>query len=324
MKVAITYNLKTGGGSAEEEAEWDDAETIHAVEKALALEHEVVLIEANREAPKKLKQAAPDLVFNMAEGRGGPSRESQIPALLELMQIPYTGSDPLTLALCLDKSWAKDVLAAEGVSVPRNDMKFPAVVKPRWEGSSIGVRNSSLVRNRAELRREVRRIERAYHQPALIEEFLPGREFTAALLGNGDTVEVLPLVEVKLDQLPRGANPLYSFEAKWEWDRPEKPLHLFECPAQIPKSLEKKIRQIARKAFQVLACRDWARIDLRLDAEGEPRVLEVNPLPGILPRPEQNSCFPDAARAAGLSYEELILRVVELAAERCGFKVLAR
>jgi D-alanine-D-alanine ligase len=175
-----------------------------------------------------------------------------------------------------------------------------------------------VVRNPEELEREVRTILDTYHEPALVEEFLPGREFTVAILGNGDDINVLPIVEISFDALPEGMNPIYSYEAKWIWDRSDKPLEIFSCPARLPENVANGIRELCVRAYRVLGCRDWSRIDVRLDAAGHPHILEINPLPGILPRPEDNSCFPKAARAAGMTYAQLINAVLDIAMARCG------
>ena len=190
------------------------------------------------------------------------------------------------------------------------------MVKPILEGSSKGVTDRALVKNRRELVRQLEWVLETYRQPALVEEFLPGREFTVALIGNGLTLRVLPLVEINFDTLPEGVNPIYSYEAKWLWDREEDPLQIFTCPATVEPLLQRQIEDICKRAFTALGCRDWCRIDVRLDRKGLPQIIELNPLPGILPRPEQNSCFPKAARAAGLSYNEMILAVVDAAIER--------
>lgn len=305
-------------------------ETVNAVRAAIEERYPVVMIEADEEAYGKLRLRNFDFVFNIAEGLHGMSRESQIPAMLELLQIPYLGSDPLTLGLCLDKSRAKEILAYNGIAtapftvVSSMEMledvrvKFPSIVKPLHEGSSKGIYNSCVVRNTEELEHEVRTILDVYREPALLEEFLNGREFTVALLGNGDSVEVLPIVEINFDSLPPGANPIYSYEAKWVWDSRQKPLQIFSCPANISESLQKEIEQLSLTAYRVLRCRDWSRIDVRCDAKGKPSILEVNPLPGILPKPEDNSCFPKAARASGMSYNHLINRVLDVALQRWG------
>jgi D-alanine-D-alanine ligase len=143
------------------------------------------------------------------------------------------------------------------------------------------------------------------------------------VLGNGSTAKVLPIVGMNFDSLPDGALPIYGFEAKWVWDRPEDPLDIFECPARIDSALSERIERVTLAAYRALGCRDWSRIDVRLDADGTPNVVEVNPLPGILPDPQDNSCFPKAARAAGLSYDQLIQTVLRLGAERNGVVVKA-
>lgn len=311
-------------------AEWDTEETILAVKSALEQRHRVSLVEADRNAFNALASLQPDIVFNIAEGLRGPSREAQIPALLEMLGIPYTGSDPLTLGICLDKSRAKEVLAYHGVATPAFhvidsvndlvglDLPLPSIVKPLHEGSSKGIMNSSVVRTPQELEAEVRRVTERYHEPALIEQFLTGREFTVALVGNGDDIRVLPIVEIKFDDLPAGANPIWSFEAKWMWDTLDTPLDVHECPAKLTPELEYKIAELCKRSYRLLRCRDWCRIDVRLDAAGEPHLIELNPLPGILPNPDDHSCFPQAARAAGIDYDRMINMVLDAALVRIG------
>lgn len=353
MRIAFVFNLKDDSACVEDAAEppsdppseppgtlpddryaeWDDIHTVKAVERALASCHQVSLIDANSEAFAAFRRLRGkiDLVFNIAEGLHGASREGQIPAMLDMLEIPYTGSDPLTLGLCLDKRRTKEILSYNRVPTPRfwiaaaldeipRRLHFPLMVKPTLEGSSKGVTDRALVKNRRELLRQVEWVLTNYRQPALIEEFLPGREFTVAMLGNGSELRALPIVEINFATLPAGVNPIYSYEAKWVWDREEDPLQIFTCPAKIDAPLCQEIESVCKRAFNALGCRDWCRIDVRLDAKGHPQVIELNPLPGILPRPEQNSCFPKAARAAGLSYDEMILAVVEAAARRLGLK----
>lgn len=311
-------------------AEWDTQETIDAVHAALAERHRVTLIEANEEAFQRFREIRPELVFNMAEGFRGASREAQIPAMLEMLGIPYTGSDPVTLGICLDKSRTKQILSFHSIPTPPFSVVAsladlagmrtfgPALVKPLHEGSSKGIFDASVVRTPQELHTEVEKILLEYDQPALVEKFLPGREFTVALLGNGSTVKVLPIVEIMFDSLPPDVNPIYSYEVKWIWDRAEHPLDVHECPARIDKILRGKIESICLRAFHALGCRDWCRIDVRLDEQGEPQILELNPLPGILPNPVDHSCFPQAARVAGMNYRELLHAVLDAASERYG------
>ena len=348
MKIAFLFSSKNGLASSlnqrrmeekrEEDdpppdwlAECDSEETILAILKALGEKHEVFPIEADEEAYIHLKELKPDLVFNIAERLDGPNRESHIPTLCEMLEIAYTGSDPLTLGICLDKSRAKEILAYHKVPTPAfwviergarlpEEVKLPVIVKPLYEGSSKGIRDNSVVEDRDELETRVREVQALYKQPVIIEHFLSGREFTVGVLGNVPRLEILPIVEIDHSQLPAGAKPIYSYEAKWVWDQPEKPLEIFKCPAAISKSLKRRIEDIVRKTCEVLRIRDWCRIDIRLDEKGKPYVLEVNPLPGILPNPEDNSCLPKAARAAGYSYSALLHRVVDAAAVRHGLK----
>lgn len=185
----------------------------------------------------------------------------------------------------------------------------------------MGISDRSLCNTAAELRAQILFLLSHYKQPVLVESYLPGQEFTCGVLGNGAGVTVLPLVSMNFSTLPDGALPIYSFDAKFVWDRPEAPLDIFECPAKISSSLRSAIETTVRDAFLVLQCRDWARIDVRLDADGTPNVIEVNPLPGILPNPADNSCLPKAARAAGIGYDELIQTCLRHAAARQNVKL---
>ena len=332
MRVGLTYNLKKGvkdGLTNDWDAEWDTEETIDAVRSALSSQHDVILLEADENVVENLKGSKPDIVFNIAEGRDGPNRESHVPAMLEMLEIPYTGSDPMTLSLCLDKGRAKEILSFYKVSTPRFQVvssisgqiklkKFPLIVKPLHEGSSKGVKNDALIFSPSELKKKVEKIIVQYHQPALVEEYLNGREFTVAVMGNNGDTRVLPIVEIKFDNLPRDINHIYSYEAKWIWDNSKNPLDIFQCPADIDGELRDNIEEAALKAYKSLRCRDWCRIDIRLDSDNEPNILELNPLPGVLPKPEDNSCFPKAARTAGMSYNEMILSILNIARKRYG------
>ncbi|HEX8848521.1 MAG TPA: hypothetical protein VF761_03220 [Gemmatimonadaceae bacterium] len=336
--------------ASDEYAEWDSPETIDAVAGALAALGEVVRLEATADFPQQLRETRPDIVFNIAEGLHGVSREAHVPAICEFFGVPYSGSNPLTLSICLDKARTKEVLAYHGVPtaafaliesaeeitalrsrirtahrvtpahvVPsERPLHLPLFVKPVHEGSSKGITEKNLCRSLPELEEQIEFLLETYDQPVLVEEFLPGDEFTCAILGNGADATVLPIVGMNFGALPEGALPIYGFEAKWLWDRPENPLEIFACPAPITDQLRRAIESVVLRAYRVLGCRDWSRIDVRLDGGGVPNVVEVNPLPGILPNPEDNSCFPKAARAAGLSYDELIQSCLRHAAERQG------
>ncbi|MDH4227622.1 MAG: D-alanine--D-alanine ligase [Deltaproteobacteria bacterium] len=335
MKLALTYNVRKGNEDKanlpeDHYAEWDDMSTIESVRDGLLKKHDTVgLIEADKDAYEKFRAFSPELVFNMAEGLSGESRESQIPAILEMLGIAYTGSGPLTLGLCLNKARAKEALTAAGVPNARYfiassksdipaSLNFPLIAKPLYEGSSKGVKNDCLVKDKSALEAKIAEITALYRQAAIVEEFLPGREFTVALMGNGDTLKVLPIVEIDYSTLPAGANPIYSYEAKWIYDTPEAPLKIFECPAKLDAGTQRMIEDTAKRAFNSLDVKDWCRIDMRLDVNGIANVIELNPLPGILPNPEQNSCFPKAARASGMDFSALVCGVVDAARKRYG------
>ncbi len=348
MKIGFLYSSKNGMASSlakrrldelrEEDdppldllAECDSDETLLAIGKALGERHVVFPIEADEESYFRLKELRPDLVFNIAEGLFGPNRESHIPSMCEVLDIPYTGSDPMTLGICLDKSRAKEILSYHRIPTPAfwvvepgeslpEEIRLPAIVKPLYEGSSMGVKNNSVVKTRAELDTRVQKVQSLYKQPVIVEQFLSGREFTVGVLGNPPNLEVLPIVEIDHSQLPTEANPIYSYEAKWVWDQPEKPLEIFKCPAELSPDLKARIETVVRRTCEILRIRDWCRIDIRLDERGEPNILEINPLPGVLPNPEDNSCLPKAARTAGYSYSALLHRVVDEAAARYGLK----
>jgi D-alanine-D-alanine ligase len=330
-RIGFAYNQKPESSefTSDEFAEWDSKETIDAVAHALAQIGEVIRLEADEDFPEKLRDAKPDIVFNIAEGKNGVNRESHVPAICEFYGIPYSGSDPLTLSVCLDKAKTKETLEYHGVRTARfavvtemaeiaaaRELPLPVFAKPIHEGSSKGITEKNFCRTHAELEAQTAILLETYRQPVIVEEYLPGAEFTCAVLGNGDEAKVLPLVGMNFASLPAGALPIYGFEAKWIWDRPERPLQMFDCPALIDDSLREEIDRVTLEAYRVLGCRDWSRIDVRLDADGKPNVVEVNPLPGILPDPADNSCFPKAARAAGMSYDMLIQTCLKHAAAR--------
>jgi D-alanine-D-alanine ligase len=328
-------------------AEWDSATTIDAVASALSAYGTVIRLEADQDFPERLRAVRPDIVFNIAEGLHGTNREAHVPAICEFFDIPYSGSDPFTLSLCLDKAKTKDFLTAHDIATapyvlvdseeslerlargevsrfPLPASRFPLFAKPVHEGSSKGITERNFIRNRDELLIQGQFLLDTYEQPVIVEAFLPGAEFTCGVLGNGATARVLPLVGMNFSSLPDGAVPIYGYEAKWIWDVPSNPLDIFECPAPIDARLQSAIEDVVLRAYRVLGCRDWSRIDVRLDADGVPNIVEVNPLPGILPDPADNSCLPKAARAAGMDYDQLIQAALLHAAARNGLTLSPR
>jgi D-alanine-D-alanine ligase len=317
LRIGFTFNVKRvdskGGNDAE--AEYDAPETIDAIREALENYGHVTLFEATAELPRQLMQTPVDLVFNIAEGVAGRNREAAVPALCELMGIPYTGSDAATLSIALDKALSKrvllqhEILTAEfqvmetGRERLSSKLKFPLIVKPNQEGSSKGVSASaSVCDNEESLRAVVRELIDRYRQPALIEVYIPGREFTVGLLGDRRP-RVLPPMEI-LFKDKNNTRPVYDFQIKQEWEK-----HVsYQCPAHLTPAELKAIERVCRETFAALDCRDVARVDLRMTAKGDIYVIEVNPLPGLTPG-YSDLCL--IAQAAGIEYKTLIGEILE-------------
>jgi D-alanine-D-alanine ligase len=318
LRIGFTFNVKRvdpkHGNDAE--AEYDAPETIEAIRDALeSYGHQVIPFEATAEMPRQLMQTPVDLVFNIAEGVEGRNREAAVPALCELMGIPYTGSDAATLSIALDKALSKRVLMQHGILTAEFQvmetgrerlspkLKFPLIVKPNQEGSSKGVSASaSVVDDEEALRAIVRELIERYRQPALIEAYIPGREFTVGLLGDRRP-RVLPPMEI-LFKDKSNERPVYDFQIKQEWEKHVR----YECPAQLTPAELKAIERVCRETFAALDCRDVARVDLRLTPKGEFYVIEVNPLPGLTPG-YSDLCL--IATAAGIEYRTLIGDILE-------------
>lgn len=325
LRVGFSYNVKRVkpqvDGAMDHEAEYDSPQTLQSIRDAIASHgHEVVDLEATGDLPTLLTTTHVDVVFNIAEGFKGRNRESQVPALLELLDIPYSGSDPATLAIALDKSLAKRVVRQAGVltpdfllmhtgreRLPKELQRFPLIVKPNAEGSSKGVHSASVVRSEAELREEARRVIERYEQPALVEQYIAGREFTVGLLGERRP-RVLPIMEVVfLDKSE--PTPVYSFAHKQDWsDRVR-----YDAPAKVEPAMGEAIRRAARAAFSALNCRDVARIDFRVDAQGRVFFIECNPLPGLTPGWSDLVLI---SQAEGMEYRRLIGEILAPAIRR--------
>ncbi len=325
LRVGLTYNLKKGIKSdvVDNEAEYDNIETVLAIKSALEAGNCCVeLFEATEELPAKLTKSPVDIVFNIAEGSQGRGREAQVPAILNFMRIPFTGSDETTLCIALDKALAKRILATYHIRTPRyrviskdqqkwsGGFTFPAIVKPNAEGSSKGISDVAVVFDMRELRSLVSQNISLYKQDMLVEEYIHGREFTVGVVGNGSELLVFSPMEIRyLDQ--KNEYNIYSYTVKQNY----KKLIRYECPAVISPEIEAEIMHTARKVYDILACRDFARMDFRLSPDGKLYFIEINPLPGLAPG---YSDFPMIAEFCGMDYASLVQRLLSSALKRYG------
>lgn len=323
MRIAFCFNVKRGTPSADPskqtDIEFDLPSVINAIEKTIVeLGHEVTRVEADERAYTKLRnlRGKIDLVFNIAEGLKGDARESQIPIFCELLGIPYTHSSPTVHAIKLDKEYTKYLLKGAGIANVPGKKNFPLIVKPNKEGSSKGIMDANVVRNKKELDARVKAISEGIGGEVLVEEYIDGREFTVAVIGN-EKPRVLPIVEQKFDFLPKGMNKIASYELKWFYEDALKDLTIaYDCPAKLSPALQKEIEETSINIYKFLDVRDCARIDYRLDKKGKLYFIEINTIPGINPDPNGISYFPLAARKAGMSFKDLIGEIINLASKR--------
>jgi len=324
LKVGFTFNVKRvtpdPSGDLDEEAEYDSPKTLQAIREAIASwGHQVIDLEATPDLPVQLLATPVDVVFNIAEGFKGRSREAQVPSLLELLDIPYTGSDPAALSVSLDKALAKRMVRTHGILTPDylvlqtgkeripRELGWPLIVKPVAEGTSKGVTRKSIVHDEAELREVARDIVQKYRQPALAESYVAGREFTVGMLGERRPRVLPPMEIVFLDR--DDPTPIYSFEMKQDWNDKIR----YETPARLSARELDRLERAARECFSALGCRDVARIDFRMDGEGRIYFIEANPLPGLTPGWSDLVLI---AKAAGIGYRELIGEILSFAIRR--------
>lgn len=344
--VAVLANIKDESVplppdvAADALADYDHIETIEHIRATIESDgHRTVFLQADRELPYALREVKPDICFNIAEGLGGDAREAQVPALLELLRIPYTHSRVMANAISLDKTLTKRIWRDRRLPVApfqefivgdeplRPELRFPLFVKPAREGTGMGVDAKAIVDSPAELRERVQYIIHTYRQPALVESFLSGREFTCGLMGRWDAwkysrhpewydekhgYHVFPVLE--LDSSRSVTPGIYSQESK---SKPigEEGAPGYICPAEISPELTRKLQQLAVRAHMAIKAIDVSRTDIRLNAEGEPVLMEINTLPGLTPG-YSDLCI--EAAAEGISYKDLILEILYLGASRWG------
>lgn len=272
-----------------------------------------------------LQEYKPDVVFNFVEiFHGQPKLEMNVAGLFDLYGVPYTGAPPIALATCQNKLLAKKILIANGIQTPafeifpvvrtlkvKHNLNYPLIVKPLFEDASVGIENASVVHDMKSLRKRIKHVHTEFKQPALVEEFIEGRELNVSVLGDKETA-VLPISEIDFSTMPDHLENIVSYQAKWDSLHEAYHKTIPICPAKLPKKLLAKIEKIALKAFSVLHLRDYARVDMRLRADGEVFVLEANPNPDL----SEGAGFMRSAEAAGYPYEKALDKLIQLALER--------
>lgn len=329
LRVALLINLARNAPPIHRNspsdilAELDADKNVEAYAEALrSRRFEVLVQEGNPYLFEWLERVQPDICFNTCEGFGGESREAQVPALLEMLGIPYTGPAPLAAAITHDKPTTQRILACNGLPVPHfqefstpddalnGDLAFPLFIKPSHEGTGMGINNESIVHDERHLRQRVAYVIERYRQPAMVESYIEGRDITCGLVGNGNTVHFFPITEVDFSGYPQGLAPIYGIQQKVDYAD----YYRNRCPAPLGDELSDQIRRLTHQVFQTTGCRDFARVDFRLTDDGQPYILEINALPGITP----SSDLTLMAEAEGWSHADLVCAVLDAGLRRYG------
>lgn len=347
IKVAVVYNepepemYKKTGTAKQEEPEF---KTYFEVDKTTPMEEfdyiakklenvgffaYTLNIKDNLEFMlSNLKKEKPDVIFNFVEIYKENSRlEMNIVGLYELLGIPYTGAPALALANCQNKILAKRLLSSGGIRIPRfyivsaknarynHNLNYPLLVKPAFEDASVGIENESIVSNSKLLRKRIDHVLKHFQQPALVEEFIEGRELNVAVMGDR-RLRVLPISEIDFSAMPEHLHNIVSYQAKWDPHHESYHKTIPICPAPLQKTIEIKAKEIAFKAFKVMGCRDYARVDIRLAKDNKLYVLEVNPNPDIT----EGAGFMRSAEHSGMTYAQALKRIVKYALGRSNLK----
>jgi D-alanine-D-alanine ligase len=326
MRVALVLNTRKD--ESEFEVEYDPPHTVEMIKHGIeSAGHDYIFVEADENILETLKQVKPDLVFNRSEGVRGESRESHIPAILEMLGIPYVGANVLSTAVCLNKGWTKKFLAFHNIVTPqfhilsstrqahKLDFIFPVILKPNEEGSSVGINEDNVVADKKQLVKKLGSMLKEYQQPILVEQFIQGREFSVGVLDClGPKPQVLALLEIDFSRFPSEVGGVYGQKAKTIYEG----LDHYICPAKVRSDLKKKIGQVSIEICRLLEIPDFARIDYRMDENEELYFLEINPLPGMDFDPDNQdiSFYPYMAEKSGYTYDQLIQRLIESAARR--------
>lgn len=302
-------------------AELDSDKSIKSYEAALRKAgHEVITFEGTPFLATHLAETLPDICFNVCEGFRGDSREAQVPAVMEMLGLRYSGPTPLAAALSHDKPTTKRILHYYGLPTPlfqvfespddtlHPDLKYPLFAKPAHEGTGMGINNRSIAHHERELRDYVAYLIEAYQQPALVESYIEGKDITCGLVGNGNDVHFFPITEVDFSDYPKELLPVYGSLQKIDYDD----LYKNKCPAPLGEAMTREIRRLTHQTFLVTGCRDFARVDFMLDSNGQPYILEINGLPGITPRSDLTLM----AKAEGWTHSDLVRAVLDAARKR--------
>lgn len=334
MNIALLYTSlrDEGAGLAVDFEGRDQNDNVIAVDEALkSLGHDTNRIYVNLDMFEKLRKLKDeiDVVFNLCDDGffNTSSFEPHVPAMLDILKIPYTGSGYKTLAICLNKARTKEILSFHKIPSPRfqvfdslkvqldKRLRFPLIVKPVKEDASIGIKKESIVNSEEELLKRVFLVLDVYKQPALVEEFIEGREGNVGIIGTKNPT-ALPISEILFDDIPGHLPNICTYSAKWLEESDYYKNTPPRCPAEIDEKLANKLRKIALKAYTLMGCQDYGRVDFRIDKEGNPYVLEVNPNPDI----SADAGLARMSRAAGMSYADLIDSILKSAIEKHGIK----
>ncbi|MEG2085566.1 MAG: ATP-grasp domain-containing protein [Clostridia bacterium] len=324
MTIGIVFNLKTGikAKAIDAEAELDCIDTVYAIRDVFVKNgYNVELLEADKRLMEKLNNSKVDIIFNIAEGLNGRGREAQIPALLSMLGIAYTGSDETTLCVALDKALTKRILSTYHVHTPKylvikkngkikpHTLEFPIIVKPNAEGSSKGISEISIVHSEKELKELIKTNIDLYNEDMLAEEYIHGREFTVGILGNNGDTKVFEPMEIIYKKPTQGDYYVYSYNVKQNY----KEYVEYQCPADISIDANNEMKEVAEKVYRELQCKDFSRIDFRMDEKGVLHFIEINPLPGLAPG---YSDYPMLADFCGTNYNDLIMGILNAALKR--------
>jgi len=304
--------------------ELDNKENVASYAGALeATGHQVVVEEATPDLACRLEKLRPDICFNLTEGFRGEGREAQVPALLEMMGLRYTGPSPLGAGISLDKPITKRILNSWGLPTPpfqvfethddplQDDLQFPLFAKPAHEGGGMGIGNRSVCSNERELRDRLGYLIETYREPALVETYIEGRETSCGLVGNGSDLHLFPINEVDFSGYPKDLLPIYGSLQKFDYAY----LYRHSCPAPLGEELASEIQWLTQQTFRAMLCRDFARVDFRIDGRtNRPTILEVNSLPGITP----SSDLTLMAESEGWTHGDLVRSVLNAALRRYG------